>query len=462
MNTKRSFDCIKIVNLRHPSNHVISRFHEVFLKFSMEIKRLDIASSVLKENEVTALLLLLPKLEEVSFYDVEFSDFDSAFIGLHLHNLRKFSFSLCNVRIPEIICKLPSNVLQSISIENSILKGTTLQNIFEKQPSVQELAFDPYYVHPAAMEHLRLKKMKLMCNRNVAAILKSQSHLYSLDLSKAHIGDVEFLESCKIKSLSILKLWIDRVSWEILGNLVLLTNLRELHINYERLEIEYVRNISRIRMPSVETLKVKVPRLKITAESFLEMSLNMANVRHLTISNQSVGVLGNLVENFKNLETFVFGCDSDSSEVVDFTPGDFQHDKLRELCIYSSYENQKTLKCTKSILHIVNSALKNLRKLKLQNVIALSADQFNELLRSHSHLSHFFIDHPDGEVEFDEPWLDVFSENPHRLSFFQSRGANISVPRKVLEKQFRGAFPVIKIKPKLIALRTCRWEHGDD
>lgn len=442
---------------------MISRFHEVLLKFSTAIKRLDIASSVLKENEVIALLQLLPNLEEISFYDVEFSDLDGT-SDLHLHNLRKFSFSLCNVKIPEIICKLPRNVLQSISIENSILKGTTLQNIFEKQPSVQELAFDPYYVLPAAMEHLRLRKVKLMCNRNVAAILKSQSHLDSVDLSKAHIGDVEFQEICKMKSLRTLKLWIGRVSWEIFGNLARLSNLKELHINYERLEIEYVRSISRIHMPSVEKLKVKVPRLKITAESFVELSLNMSNVRHLTISNQSVGVLGTLIESFKNLETLVFGCDSDSTEVVDFATGDFQHDKLRELCIYSSYENQKTLKCTKSILHIVNSVLKNLRKLKLQNVIALSADQFNELLRSHSQMSHFFIDHPDGETEFNEPWLDVLRETPHRLSFFESRGANISVPKKVLEKQFRSAFPVIKIKPwrKLVVLRTFRWEHGDD
>lgn len=464
MNTKRSFDFIKIVNLRQPNHHVISRFHELFLKFSADIKRLDIASSVLKENEVTALLQLLPNLQEISFYDVEFCDFDSS-TDMHLHNLRKFNFSLCNVKIPEIICKLPRNVLRSISIENSILKGTTLQNIFENQPSVQELSFDPYYVLPAAMEHLRLRKVKLMCNRNVAAILKSQSHLDSVDLSKAHIGDAEFLEICKMKSLTSLKLWIDRVSWEIFGSLAQLTNLKELQINYERLEIEYVRSISRINMPSVEKLKVKVPRLKITAESFVELSLNMANVRYLSISNQSVGVLKTLVENFKNLESLVFGCDSDSSEVVDFAPGVFQHDKLRELCIYSSFESQKALKCSKSILHIINSSLKNLQKLKLQNVIALSADQLDELLRSHSQMSHFFIDHPDGgEAEFNEPWLDVLRENPHRLSFFESRGANISVPKKVLEKQFRSAFPVIKIKPwrKLVVLRTFRWEHGDD
>lgn len=342
------------------------------------------------------LLNLLPNLKEVTFYDVEFSQFDANEI-LDLEKLKKFKFTLCNGKVSQIVCILPQNVLESLSVENSILDQLTLRDVFEKQPTLTTLEFDPYFVNPGSMVHLRFKTVKLMCNRNVAAILKKQDQLQSLDLSKAHISDVEFLELCNLMSLKTLKIMIDRVSWEILGNLGHLIKLKELCLNYNRLEVEYVSNIGRIKMPSVNKLKLKFPSLKISAESFHELSMNMENITHLNISNQSVGVLRALVESFKNLESLIIGCDSDSSEVVDFAVNDIRHDKLKELCIYNTNGNQKSLKCSKSILEIVNKSLRSLEKLKLQNVIALSSEGFTEIISNHSNLSHFFIDHPDGQ-----------------------------------------------------------------
>lgn len=379
MNTKRIFRDVKLVNFRSPDHHVSRRIEDVFGKISFKIKSLEIASSVLLEAEVIKLLNIISSVEEISFYDVEFIDQDEsneAVEDLNLSKLKKFKFHLCNVKIPRILLRLPPCVLESLSIENCILGKETLRLIFDSQRSIRELEFDPYYVDPSSMEHLKLSKIKLMCNRHVASLLRSQRQtLHSLDLSKAHIGDNEFLKVCKLQNLKGLKLWIDRVSWENLENLVKLRSLNELHLNYDRLEVEYMRNVSRIRLSSVQRLKIKFPRLKIPPENFKEMSLNMPNIKHLNISNQSIGVIGALIDNFRNLETLIIGCDSDSPEVVDFAVSGTRHDKLKDLCVYSSYADQKTLKCTNTILDIINTSMKNLEKLKLQNVMVFSSQQ---------------------------------------------------------------------------------------
>jgi hypothetical protein len=225
-----------------------------------------------------------------------------------------------------------------------------------------------------------------------------------------------------------------------------------------------MRKISRIEMPRLQKLKIKFPRLKILAENFQEMSRNMANLKHLHISNQSIGVLGALITNFKNLETLVVGCDSDSSEVVDFPIGELRHDTLKELCIYSSYTDQKSLKCCKSVLQTINESLVNLEKIKLHNVITLNVQQFSELLKSHESLTHVSIESIDEETKFNLPFLEVLRVSGAHLQYFQSRGLEIPIHRKVIEKKFRKMFSSIKIRPWMcqVVMRNCKWQHAAD
>lgn len=444
------------------------RLEEIFRGISFNVKRLEIASSVFRNAEVIKLLNILSNIEEILFHDIEFSDQDEPIDSdeeLNLLKVKKFRFLLCNVKIPRILLQLPPHVLQSLSIENCILGKETLRLIFESQSNIQKLEFDPYYIDPKSMEHLRLNIMKLMCNRHVGSLIRSQRiTLHSLDLSRAHIGDNEFLKVCKLHHLKSCKLWIDRVSSENLENLVKIRNLNELHLHYDRLEVEYVRNISRIKLANVQTLKIKFSRLKISADNFIEISLNMPNIKHLNISNQSVGVIGTLIGCFKNLETLIIGCDSDSSEVVDFPISGTRHDKMKDLCIYSSYVNQKTLKCTKTILDIVNTSLKNLEKLKLRNVMIFSSEQLHDIFASHQNLSHIFIDNPNEDINISDDALIALKENGKNLKYFQSRGAEFSICKKTLEREFNKQFAIIKIKPwnRQIIMRNCKWEHGEE
>lgn len=451
------------MNIKSLDHHVISRLQQIFAK-NDSVAKLDILSSKFVESELCKLLNIIPEVSEISLCDTEFSESDDIAERLSLHHLKIFKFILCNVKTPKILLKLPTNVLHALRIDNSILKHETLAQIFENQRSLQELEFDPYYVDPSSLNHLKLTKLKLMCNRHVTTILKNQTQLVSLNLSRAHIGDNEFLEVCNLRKLHSLKVWIDRVSWELLEHLSNLQNLRELSLSYDRLEVEYVRNISRIVMPHLQKLKIKFPRLKIKAENFVEMSRNMSNVKHLNISGQSIGVIATLLQSFNNLETLVIGCDSDSSEVVDFPVGHVRHDKLKELCIYSSFADLRNLKCTNTILDIVNNSLKNLEKLKLHNVTSLNHERFDGIFESHPNLTHFFIGcHSDGS-EFDEESVKSLKSRGKNLKYFQSRGIAIAVHKKVLERDFCQQFGIMKIKPwkNQIVLRSSQWEHAND
>lgn len=463
MRTERQFESIKLVNFRSSDNHVIQRLHKILEKFAPQIKRLEIASSVLPEFEAIRLLNMVAQVDAIFFYDFELIDSIADNEQLQLRDLRKFQFHLCNVKVPKLLLQLSHPVLRRLTIEHCILKREVLHQIFDTQSNICELEFDPYYVNPLSLQHLKLNKVKLMSNRNIAAILANQPQLTSLDLSKAHIGDNEFLEICNLSKLKSLKLWIDRVSWEILANLSRLRCLSELSLNYDRLEVEYVTHVASLALPSLESLRIKFPRLKITAENFLEFSTNMPRVKKLNISNQSVGVIGALIENFSNLETLVIGCDSDSSEVVEFTLNGARHTKLKELCIYSSYADQKTLKCSKSILDIVNSSLINLERLKLQNVIALSVDQLKEIISSHPALTHLLVDNAESTFAIDNDTISTL-KCTKPLRYFQSRGAEISIHKKSLEKAFSKQFAVVNVKPwkRQLILRSCRWEHADD
>ncbi|CRK91355.1 CLUMA_CG005028, isoform A [Clunio marinus] len=464
MNTKRTFNHIKIVNCRSLDHHVILRIKEVLGKFEEKVKTFEINSSTFHENEVVDILNELQNVENIIFYDLEYSSTDESNGILKLNNLQKFSFHLCNVKIPDIVLKLPDSTVQSLVIENCILKHQTLEKIFGNQGNIRELEFDPYYVKPQSMEHLKLRNVKLMCNRNVAALLKNQRGLENLDLSRAHISDSEFSIICTLDNLKCLKLWIDRVSCDILYNLRNLSKLNELMLNYDRLEIEYIRNISTIKIPSLRKLKIKFPRLKILSESFSEISLNMPNINYLNISNQSIGVLGTLIDSFKNLETLILGCDSDSPEVVDFPLNNVQHLKLKELCLHSSYVDQKTFKCSNTILEIINHSLINLEKLKLRNVIALDCHQLERIFSSHQKLSHFFIITCNPEVEFNDDFVKILRNYHKQLNYFQSRGSKIKIHKKNLEKNFIKEFSFVKIRPweSQIVLKNFKWLHADD
>jgi hypothetical protein len=446
------------VNLKGPD---ISRLIAILSKIGSDVKKLELCNSIIREDVLCSVLNLITKTEEIIFYDVEFGkkDCDEREIDLKLHCLKEIKFFLCT--IPKIILKVPNNKLESIVVENCIIDMETWRMIFNQQNCLKNLEFDPYFLDPSSMRNLKLNKMKLMSNRHVAAMIRNQFSLKSLDLSRAHTSDEEFFAICKLYQLESLRLWIDRISWEFLENLENLANLKELQLNYDHLEVEYITNVSKIKMRNVEKLKLEFQSLKFTPVNFYEISSNMVRVKHLHLSSASIAVISTLLGSFENLETLVIGCDMDSSEVVDFSIENILHEKLKDLCIFNSHRDHNTFKCIETILGLIKISVPNLRKLKLHNVFALEEQQVNEILSFHSNLTHFCIVHPDDSSEFGE--ASVIALLNHKLVFFKSLGAKITIHKKLVQKRFRNKFSFIEIKAwkNQIVLRECQWKHAD-
>lgn len=422
----------------------------------------------MRDSDLFSLMKTLTEVNELSLYDVEITETDSPIIDLRILHIRKIKFHLCNVKLPRaILPNLPKNVIQQLIIETCIVDERTLSTIFENQQNISALEFDPYYVHPSSIESLKLKNLKLMCNRNVKDILHSQQELTFLDLSRAHIGDEEFLRVCELYHLKQLKLWMDRITWEKLENLSRLSQISELSLSYDRLEVEYARILTNIRLPNLRILRLKFPRLKIAGEYLTDMSQNMPNIQHLYLSNQSISLICVVLEKFRNLDTLIVGCDSDSCEVVDFVTEKITHEKLKNLCIFNRFD-QKKLKCEKSLLEVIKN-IKSLEKLKLDNININISVYFDQVFEFQEKLTHFFYlnnstSNTSYELKFDKQISELIRVKGQRLDYFHLNGCEISSHKNQLELEFREQFAMISIKPwrRQITMRNCKWEHGDD
>lgn len=468
MNSRRDFDELKIINYKSIDDHVTRKMLAILEKYEEEIKHVNVYNSELTESQMIEMLNKFKNLETLSFYDVTYNSTESDDVELKLSNLKSFEMQLCNLIIPRTILRVPGNSLEHLSINNCILDQRTVGRILTAQKTLRALEFDPYYVEPNLMADLQLRKLKLMSKRNVIPILKNQQNLLSLDLARAHISDDEFLQICKMKKLKSLKLWVDRISYEILDNLIHLNELEELSLNYDRLEIEYVIKVCTIFLPSITTLKIEFPKLKILQENFIAIAVNCPNIHHLFIKCQSIGVIGTILQNFKNLRTLAFGCDSDSVKVVNFPTNDIVNDNLHALHIYDTPFNNPAkdqFQSTLTLISLMKNSLPNLRKLKVSNILSLSASFFQEIL-SCKKLSYIDIDDISDNFHIDEHFMkNIVREYGNKLVFLKLSKVVMKTDEETI-KSILGChrFDYINCREwrNELILRNCEWNLSDD
>jgi hypothetical protein len=447
------------------------RMSDVLNKFGDDIKNLSVSNCELPEGNLIEILNSLPNLKKLSFYDVSYNSTEKDNVGINLQYLRSFEIQLCNFIIPRTITRFSSNTLEHLSINNCILDSQTVTKILNNQLNLIELEFDPYYCNPELLRNLQLRKLKLMSKRNAISIIKSQqNYLTSLDLSKAHIGDNEFQEICNIKSLNVLKLWIDQISWEIIENLMSLQHLHELSLNYERLEIEYVNIFSKLQLPSISTLQISFPKLKMISEHFISIAINCPSVTNLIIVCQSIGVIGTIIQYFHNLHTLKFGCDSDSVKVVDyFVKDDNLHNvSLRELYIYdNAYNNpsREQFHSSSSLINLVRCSLPNLERLKISNILSLNIQMLKDILAGNHKLSHISIEDVAVNFNFDTRVASELEALLIKLNYFHLSKVfvNLHDDAELLREQLGKYFSHLSCKSwrNEIVFRNNKW-HLDE
>jgi len=467
INTGRVFDEIKMMNLRSDDDHVTERLRRILEKFGIKIKSISIYNSKLPESQFIELLGMHLNLERLLLYDVSFSTTEKDNVELYSPNLRLLNIQLCNIIISRTILRIPNDTLYYLSINNLVLDIQTLRKILQNQRNIKELEIDPYFVDPASMSALKFTKLKLMSNRNVAPIIKNQHCLTCLDLSKAHITDTDFLQICKMNNLKMLKLWIDRISWDLIGNIEKLNKLQELALNYERLEVEYIAIISKLCLNSLQTLKIEFPKLKIFAENFIAISMNCPNVNKLIINGQSIGVIGTIMEYFKHLQSLIFECDSDSVKVVNFPVNGFVNENLKELHFYDNQFNnpaKEQFQSTMSILSLINNAVPNLERLRIKNIISLDIEALNMIFENKPNLSHVHVDDIAINITIDAHYVETLRQVAQSLNYIELNKILLDIDEDLIAQIMDNKFAYVNCKKwrNEIILRNCMWNTHDE
>lgn len=469
MNSRRVFNDLKIVNYNSVDSHVTSLMADVLDKYADYIKFLSVCNTELPESQLIEMLNKLKNLETLTFYDVTYNSTEKDDVQLNLPQLKSFTMQLCNLIIPRTIFRIPDNTLERLSINNCILDQRSVGRILTGQQRIKELEFDPYYVDSSLMATLQLSKLKLMSKRNAISILKNQPNLLSLDLAKAHINDDEFLQICKAKRLKSLNLWVDRISYEILDNLMDLKELSELSLNYDRLEVEYVFKLCTIFLPTVTTLKIEFPKLKILPENFIAIAVNCPNIRHLFIKCQSIGVIGILLQHFKNLRTLTFGCDSDSVKVVNFPINDIVNHNLHELHIYDTPFNNPArdqFQSTLTLISLMKNSLPNLAKLKVFNILSLNASFFQEILGGDNKISYIDVDDISDNFHVDEHFMrNIVRENGEKLIYLKLSKVVVKIDEDTIKRllgSHRFAYISCKEWRNELILNNCKWNQTEE
>jgi hypothetical protein len=437
------------MDVRSSASHVTERMSEIFTKFGCGIKKISFYNSKLAESQFIDILSMNRNVQSLHLYDVDFSTTEKDNVELNLLNLKTFKTQLCNFIIPRIIFRLPRDTLQQLSINNCILDQQTISKILRNQQTIKQLEIDPYHADPTLMTKLKLERLKLMSKRHVVQILRGQQQLVSLDLAKAHISDSEFTEICRMKQLKSLRLWIDRISWEILDNLMQLSALNELSLNYDRLEVEYVTMLSKLPLPTIATLKIEFPKLKMLAENFIGISINCPNVKTLVIKGQSVGVLGTIVQYFRNLETLDFECDSDSVKVTNFSVDGVCNECLRNLRIYDNQFNnpaREQFQSASTLISLIAQSMPNLETLEAVNTISFGLDDLSNILASNGKLSELLIEDISVNLEFDKSMVEALKLSAARLDYCEFNKIAIRIDEESARQIIGNKFAYVSVK----------------
>lgn len=469
INTGRYFDEINLLNLTTTESHVTKKMNEILDKFGSDIKVMSIHNSTLPESHLIEMLNHLENLEKLDFYDVTYNSTEKDDIKLNLPQIKSFEMQLCNLIIPRTLFRIPPNTLECLSIHNCVLDKRSISQILDSQKNLKVIEFDPYCVDANLMAPLQLKKLTLLSKRNAISIIKTQPHLKYLNLTRALIGDDEFLDICKMRHLESLELWVDIISYEILDNLMNLRNLKELSVSYDRLVVEYMTKLSTIFLPNITKLKIEFPKLKIHPEHFIAISVNCPNIQHLVIKCQSIGVIGTILQYFRNIKTLSFDCDSDSVKVVNFPFNHIVNENLLELYIHDAPYNNPSkdqFQSSLTLMGLIKNSLPNLEKLKIENVLSLNTQFFEEILGGNNELTHIHVDDISDNFHFDENFCkNILRTHGRKLTYLKLSKVVVKIDEekvKHLLGSYRFAYVNCKEWRNEVTLRNCKWIVNDN
>lgn len=451
LSSQRMFKDLTI-NLCHcqiVDDFVFEKIEAVIMKFGNRLRKLKFWNSIqskpseINETQLSSILNCVPLLEDFVFKNiyVKASKVDKS--ELNLKNLRSLVLDYCLFDSPDVLLKIPRDVLKNLTFTFEPNDEESFQEFFNRQSNLKKLEL--FENEKIDFQHLELQHLKISSNCNFPLMIQQQPKLKFLDFAITWVTDETFELVCKLKHLEVFRTLVDLISMRVFKGLQDLSTLRELRLDsHSSYDMGYLQELSLMKGMRLEKLTLLFSERKINSEIVVQMASNFHHLKHVEIINRSINILDTFIRHFPKLESIlldyfaVFGAPEDTLIIPD---EEIKHENLKQLVVTNVNVNED--ENGKSLLKLVRMC-GNLEKIMLSKLVNFTNENLNEILFQHPNMTHLSIE-ADDKMEFNDETIQIISRST-KLKHFRLCGfQNCQFNYKTLRETFRAQFPIINL-----------------
>jgi hypothetical protein len=451
INSQRMFKELRI-NLCHcqfVNDFVFEKIEAVIEKFGDRLKTLKFWNSIqskpseINESQLCSILNSVPLLEEFIFKNIYVKESEIDESDLNLKNLKSLILDYCLFDTPNVLLKIPRDVLTNLTFTFEPNDEQLFQEFFNRQSCVKKLEL--FENDKINFEHLELHHLKISSNLNFSLMIQQQQQLRFLDFAITWVNDETFEQVCNLKHLEVFRTLVDLISLRVFKGLQDIPSLKELRIDsHSSYDMGYLQELSLMKGMRLEKLTLLFSERKINAEIVQQLANNFHHLKHVEIINRSINILDTFIQHFPKLNSIlldyfaIFGAPEDTLTISN---DEIRHENLKQLVVTNVNVNEE--ENGKSLLKLVGMC-GNLERIMLSKLVSFTNENLMEVLTQHSKLTHLSIEAGD-KMDFNDETVQIISSGiklkHFRLCGFKSCQFNY----KTLKEIFRSQFPIINL-----------------
>lgn len=449
--SKRRFSSLTL-NIRHcqlVDEFVFEKIEAVINKFGNRIKKLNFWNSIqskpseINERQLYNMLNAMPLLEEFVFKNIYVKESEIDNRDLNLKNLKSLILDYCLFDTPNVLLKLPRDVLINLTFTFEPHDEDSFQEFFNRQKNLKKLEL--FENEKIDFQHLELQHLKISSNCNFPLMIQQQPKLKFLDFAITWVTDETFEQVCKLKHLEVFRTLVDLISMRVFKGIQNIPRLKELRLDsHSSYDMGYLQELSMMKGMRLEKLTLLFSERRINSEIIIEIANNFHHLKHVEIINRSILILDTFIQHFPKLETIlldyfaVFGAPEDTLTISN---EEIRHENLKQLVVTNVNVNEE--ENGKSLLKLV-SMCGNLEKIMLSKIVTFTNENLQEILSQHPKLTHLSIE-ADNKMEFNDETVQIVS-SANKLKHFRLCGfESCHFNYKALKETFRLQFPIINL-----------------
>lgn len=451
INSQRKFKELTI-NLCHCQlldDFVFEKIEAVIMKFGDRLKKLKFWNSIqskpseINERQLSSMLNKVPLLEEFIFKNIYVKESEIDDKVLDLKNLKSLILDYCLFDSPNVLLKIPRDVLINLTFTFEPHDEDSFQEFFNRQKNLKKLEL--FENEKIDFQHLELQHLKISSNCNFPLMIQQQPKLKFLDFAITWVTDETFEEVCKLKHIEVFRTLVDLISMRVFKGIQNIPRLKELRLDsHSSYDMGYLQELSLMKGMRLEKLTLLFSERKINSEIIIQMAANFHHLKHVEIINRSILILDTFIQHFPKLESIlldyfaVFGAPEDTLAISN---DEIRHENLKQLVVTNVNVNEE--ENGKSLLRLV-SMCENLEKIMLSKIVSFTNENLKEILDQHPKITHLSVE-ADDKMVFNDETVQIIS-SAHKLRHFRLCGfQSCQFNYKTLKETFRFQFPIINL-----------------